>query len=220
MTMPSVITNLISDLEAVTETIATTDGLPFLRLLKSGEWVYGSDDVPVEEGSLWALSPTSVQTGFCAWGKGDLLGEVMAATGQPRVLKSDLPDVGEAWKEQIGCILQCISGEDTGTTVLFKASSHGGKKAFKAVLSAIVAQGRAGKEEVVPALDLQCDSYKHAEYGKIFFPILNVKKWYTIEELRKSGSDEPEAKKLVEEVVDVDDVDDVEEAPKRRRARS
>jgi hypothetical protein len=30
---------------------------PFLRLLKSGEWVYSADDVEVQEDSIWAVNP-------------------------------------------------------------------------------------------------------------------------------------------------------------------
>ena len=170
---------------------------PFLRLLKSGEWVYSADDVEVQEDSLWAVNPSSINEGYAAWGKGELLGEEMAPMAGVPVLATSLPDVGAKWTKQIAFVLKCLNGEDAGTQVLYKTTSKGGLKAFNKLLSELIEQIEKDGTHIVPVITLEMDSYKHKEYGKIYTPIFNVKDWLDFGGLKDtdedSADDAPEA---------------------------
>lgn len=166
-------------LAAAKTRIATESGdYPFLRLLKSGEWVYSADDVEVQEGSLWAINPASFSEGYVAWGKGSLEGEEMQPmTSATPIVLASLPDVGHPWKKQVAFILCCMNGEDEGQQVLYKASSKGGLKAANAMLNSVIEQIEADPAHIVPTVELEMDSYKHKEYGKIYTPIFAIDSW-------------------------------------------
>lgn len=222
----------------------------YLRLHKGGFWVYGSDDTEVEEESNWAVNPASFAIGFVAWPAGDNvgapLGEEMRSISQGPVLKSELPDTdGGEWTQQVGMQLMCVSGEDVGTEVLFKASSKGGIGGYNDFLNQVLIhlKANAGTEEVVPVVDLQVKSYKHPKYGKIYTPVFFIKEWASMDEMPDDdGTDEeeeaaaapPPKKKAkrkaiappveAEEEVEEEEIEEevAEEAPKpkRRRRRS
>ena len=54
-------------------------GVVFLKMDKSGHWVFGVDRDEVEAGSLWAVNPFSFVHGYVAWGMGTALGEKTVA---------------------------------------------------------------------------------------------------------------------------------------------
>ena len=177
-----------------TQNMALESGdVPFLRLLKSGEWVYSADDTDVQDGSLWAVNPSSFMEGFVAWGEGELVDERMALmTGVP-VVASDLPQVPEAkrgWEKQIGFQLYCLNGEDKGTQVIYKTSSKGGIKATRAIINEVVNQINADPANIVPHVFLLMDSYKHKTYGKIYTPIFKVNAWSTFEQSAPAETEE------------------------------
>ncbi len=194
---------------------------PFLRLIKSGEWVYGADDVEVQEGSLWVINSASLSEGFAAWGKGGsgLQGEEMVPmTGTPVVL-TDLPDVGAQWKKQIGFMLYCLNGDDKGTQVLYKTTSVGGLKAANQLIQNIVDQIKSAPEAILPIVALETDSYKHKEYGKIYTPIFEVKDWTGFDAIESEVAEEIETAEEVEaEEVEEEPPAPKAKATKRRRA--
>tara|TARA_R110000744_G_scaffold100364_5_gene193635 strand:- start:737 stop:1462 length:726 start_codon:yes stop_codon:yes gene_type:complete len=206
---------------------------PFLRLLKSGEWVYSADDVEVQEGSLWAVNTASLSEGYAAWGKGELLGEAMAPmTGTP-VLLANLEDVGATYQKQVGFLLKCLNGDDKEVQVLYKTTSKGGIKAANKLIASILEQIEANPAAIVPVITLEMDSYKHKEYGKIYTPIFQVKDWMDFsgpddaEDEPEEDAPKPAARKRkatapVEEVEEVDEVDEdevEEDSPKPKRRR-
>ena len=192
---------------------ASESGGQYLRLAKSGEWVYGADDVEVEEGALFALNPATISEGFIAWPEegGAPVGEEMRTIYEDPIQRGELPDVGAKWNEQVAFEAVCINGEDEGQTFIYKASSLGGRKEFAALLRSISAQYEAnpGDPAVVPIIELGVDSYKHNQYGKIFTPVFEIKKWATMDDTPSTV--EPEAK--VEPEL-------APEAPRRRRKRA
>jgi hypothetical protein len=171
------------------------DGMPFLRILKDGGlWVYGEDDIEVEEGSEWAVNPTSFAEGYIAWHKREVEGEEMAPmTGNP-VIKADLPDVNakDGWQKQVAFQLVCLNGEDEGMQVLFKSSSKGGIKGTRKLVTEVVKQLTADPDACVPVISLQNDSYEHRDYGKIYNPIFKVLDWVDMEGITPEGEPEPE----------------------------
>lgn len=156
-------------------------GLPFLRMGKDGEWVYGADNTEVEADSLWAVNPFSMSLGFIAWGtgsqEGTVLGEQMSRVGEPPVQRGNLPDVGAEWTPCCAFELVCLSGEDKGTNVLYKTNSVGGRRAFADMMQLIAAAMDEPEGKCVPIVNLDADSYPHKKYGKIYTPIFDVKKW-------------------------------------------
>ena len=245
--------DLAGHLAVATSHLDLQTGGSYLRLHKGGFWVYGSDDTEVEEDSQWAVNPASFAIGFIAWPEGDNvgapLGEEMRSISQGPMMKSELPAAeGGDWQQQVGMQLMCVSGEDTGTEVIFKASSKGGIGGFNDFLNQVLTHLKAnsGTEEVVPVIDLQVTSYKHTKYGKIYTPVFAVKSWTTMDDMPVEGADEdeeedeappvkkkavkpkrkaiaapePEPEELEEEEFEPEEV--AEEAPpkKRRRRRS
>jgi hypothetical protein len=63
-----------------------------------------------------------------------------------------------------------------GETYTFTVGSKGGLRCLSALTRAYgkhVADGKAGS----PVVELKADSYKHRQYGKIFFPTLPIVGW-------------------------------------------
>lgn len=175
--------NLRSGLQNVSSTIVSAGGDPFLRLLTDGTWVYGADNVEVEPGSLWAVNPFSLQHGWVAWtdhpGKqaNEIVGEVMVPMTSPLPPQAELRDVGWPWVQQLKLQFQCMTGEDTGTQVVYKTSSTGGANAVKALVNKIMAQLDVDPDSPVAVLELTNDHYMHKKWGKTFVPIFDVRKW-------------------------------------------
>lgn len=153
---------------------------PFLKMDKSGEWMYGTDEVEVQEGSLWAINPASFIEGYIAWGEGEVIAEEMAPmTAQP-IVKATLPAADgskRGWEKQIGFNLYCLNGEDKGQEVIFKVSSKGGIKGARMVIDEVVKQIAIDPSHMVPQVLLKTSHYKHKEYGKIYNPIFEVTGW-------------------------------------------
>lgn len=195
-----------------------TDAL--LRMGKDGIWVYGAENIEVEEGSLWAVNPMSIRHGYACWTnydvkekkKNELLGEVMVSAGQPKPLRTDLQDLGWSWSDQISFSLKCLNGEDKGMQVLYKTTSVGGINATGKVLEALIAQLDKDPEHPVPVLELGNDHYDHKQYGKTYVPIMTVKRWEALTDAMPD-LDAPE----VEDVKDATTTVAAEAAPARRR---
>lgn len=162
---------------------ASQNGLPFLRLLRDGLWVYGADNTEVEDGSLWAVNAFSMSIGWIAWGnegskeEGTVLGEVLARADELPVVRSNLPDVGAEWTPCVSFDLMCATGEDKGTLVRFKSNSVGGRRAFSDLLQLVAAAMDDGTGKCIPICELNADSYPHKKYGKIYTPLFDIKRW-------------------------------------------
>ena len=197
-------------------------GMPFLRMGKDGEWVYGADNTEVEENSLWAVNPFSMSLGFIAWGtgpqEGTVLGEQMARVGEPPIQRGALADVGSEWTPCVSFELVCLTGEDKGVNVLYKTNSVGGRRAFADMMQLVAAAMDDTEGKCVPVVNLDCDSYPHKKYGKIYTPIFDIKKWVMPDagELGGAPAKEPTAASVA---AVQDKTEAAEEAPVRRRRR-
>jgi len=154
----------------------------FLKMDKTGHWVFGADQTEVEAGTLWAVNPLSFTHGFIAWGKGEVLAEHMAPITEP------LPEVGapppgsqKGWEQQFGLCLKALTGEDTGMEARFATASVGGKRSVQALGSAIAAQVAKDATKPVPVVELKVDSYQHKLYGKVQTPEFHIVKWISME---------------------------------------
>lgn len=154
----------------------------FMKMTKAGDFIFGADETEVQEGSLWAIDPRSITKGFIKWVDSELEGEEMAPVfgGQP-IIKSNLPDAGVGWSEQVGFALACTNGDDKGTQCLYKTNSKGGLKAIKSYLSALQAQLSTAPDNCVALVSLSSDFYKHKTYGRIYNPIITIESWTALD---------------------------------------
>ena len=167
-------------------------GVVILKMDKTGSWVFGADQVEVEEGSRWAVNPFSFVHGFIAWGEGEVLAEKMTSVSQPLPETPPAPPgAKKGWEMQIGCALKCISGEDVGTECRYTTTSVGGKRAVQSLAVAIANQVAMDQSRPVPVVLLEQEHYQHKQYGKIFTPIFKLVEWVAM-------NGEAEAPKLAE----------------------
>jgi hypothetical protein len=182
--LPANILNMAQALAtSVAQAGANTNTDAFMKFTKTGEWVFGAEGIVVEDDSIWAINPLGFVHGWTAWGSkdrgnaGQNAGEVMVPATQPMPLESALPAVNGDWQKAIGIQMVCTTGDDEGVQTMFKSNSHGGRKAYAALVQAVLARIASGEGTVMPLAKLKADSYKHKEYGQIFNPIIEVTGW-------------------------------------------
>ena len=226
--LPVSVVDLIGALDKTRNIIKTTGGGAYLKLSKGGFFIYGADDTEVEEESQWAVNPNSFMLGYVAWpvkGTGKPLGEEMRSIIDDPIAESQLPSVEGSWVQQVGMQLACVSGEDTGTQVVYKASSKGGINGFNDFLNQVMTHLKAnpGTDAIVPIIELEVDSYPHPDYGKIYTPIFQIKKWAKITDVKLEADDAPDVEpdELTPEVEPEVEVEEKAEKkkPARRRRR-
>lgn len=188
-------------------------GEAYMKFDRYGSWLYGADNVEVEEDSQWAINPTQLKHGVIRWHNNQPTGELMVPITEPMPSAADLPEGEGETNQQFAVPMKCLSGEDEGTQVLFKTSSHGGSAAYKELLEKILVKVDEGTDKVVPVVTLDATSYQHKAYGKIFKPAINVVRWMSM-----GGESDPETPDPADEPKGGGEV--AEEAkPARRRRR-
>jgi hypothetical protein len=192
---------LKAGLQNVQSTLRVSGGDPFLRMMKDGAWVYGAEDTEVEEGSLWAINPISLRHGYVSWTdhddpkkKNEIVGEVMVPMTAPLPAGSDLKETGWKWSQQLELMVACVSGEDEGTQVLYKSTSHGGKKAINELVTAIMKQLDKDPGKPVPVVELMSEKYKHQKWGPTANPVLKIAKWVALDATDTEDATEQPAK--------------------------
>src|SRR4029079_2220176 len=81
-------------------------------------------------------------------------------------------------KEQFGCDLKCLTGDDAGIEVAFKTPSDGGIRAMVKLRDDIQRHlVNGGAAFPCPAVALEHEGYTHPKGGKIYKPILNIVGW-------------------------------------------
>jgi hypothetical protein len=164
-------------------------GALLLRLGKDGIWVYGPDNVEVQDGSEWVINPFSIAMGYAAWGaektklEGTLVAERMALiAGENPIDPNSLRDIDDApWAPQVQFDALCLTGDDAGTLVRYKTTSTGGRRAAAGLMQELSAQSDAD-EPFVPVVTLGSDSYQHKKYGKTYVPVFEIVEWKHPEE--------------------------------------
>jgi hypothetical protein len=166
--------------------LGSRTGLPLLLFKREGDgtYSYGQKRTVVEDGSRWALDPTSIEWGFICFGPGGKrLGEVMVPISQPIPDPTELPDKGGKWNLQWSANLKCLDGADAGVAVTFKTTTDGGNQAFVGLVDAIRNQINSGQHDgkVVPILLLEREWYPHEEWGKVWKPIFTIVDWMALD---------------------------------------
>jgi hypothetical protein len=170
--------NLMKGIEDTRSTmlIGAGGGKPFMRLLRTGQYVWGQTSEPLQEGSHWAINLATLERGWVCWGDGELLGQVMQSVQVARPPRPPSID-GVAFEEQYSFEMTCIDGDDAGTEVLYKNNSLGFKKAFDQLISDVRARYATDPAFYWPIVELDKSSYPHKKYGQIFEPILTIVGW-------------------------------------------
>jgi hypothetical protein len=190
---------LVSGIAESRSTTQIAGGVPLMRLLKSGDWVFGQNDEPVQEGSEWAINPLSIMHGYSCWSdrpgkeKNELLGSEMVSITQRKPAKPE-PIEGFPFNEQRQFGLKCLNGDDEGVEVLYRTSSVGGMRAVDGLLAALVAQIKVDRSKPVPVVQLNSDSYKHSKWGPISTPVFEIVDWIGLD-----GEPEPDEEEEEEE---------------------
>ena len=196
--------------QAVTRMASSVGTDSTLLRFTKGEWLHGADDTEVEEGSRWALAPTSLRMGYCAFDEDtrELLGEITARFDEPAVTLEGQPDY--KWKAMDVVQLACVSGEDKGVQVLWKCSSIGALRELARVLSEVDRRVTNNDAKVVPICELHSDHYNHKKYKKVYTPKLEIVDWVTLDATTVPAL----------ETDDVGDEYEDEELPKSRTKRA
>jgi len=232
---------------SVAEVGAGIGGEQFMKMNRQGEFLFGAEGLEVEEDSTWAVNPTQFTHGWICWGDkekgtgGKVLGEAMALASGPLPTEPPFIETGGPWTKQVGIQLRCLDGEDEGIQCLFKTNSLGGRRAYTALVSEVVAEVNEESEFVVPVVKLVSGHYNHKDYGKTFTPSFEIVDWMSMEGLADSevAEEEPEpepepkrtrakrtptkkkaaAKKAKAEKSEEIEEPEEEKAPRRRRRR-
>lgn len=187
------LSNLKAGLTNVATSIVATGSDPYLRLLKDGSWVYGAENVEVEDKSEWAINPLSLMHGWTAWTDykkkaNEKLGEVMVPASMPLPPRAELRKVVDEdnnecdWSQQLSLQFQCLTGEDEGTQVQYNTTSVGGMNAVKALINAIMRQLEVDADNPVPVVVMKSDSYQHKVYGKTYVPQFDIIDWVPLDD--------------------------------------
>jgi hypothetical protein len=178
---------LLDGLKQVKAETVLSGGYPLLRLIKSGDWVFGAGNDPVQQGSHWAINPNTLGHGWSCWTnhpgatKNTQIGEVMVSVTEKKPLRDALPVHPFPWNEQKWFQLRCIDGSDEGVEVLYKTTSDGGLRAFDKLLGELILQIENDPEHPVPVVLLDADSYQHPKWGLTFKPLFTLTGWATLD---------------------------------------
>ena len=165
-----------------TASIIGRSGMPMLQFKRDGNgtWSFGQRRTVVEDGSRWAVNPTTFKYGYICFGDGNkVIGERLVSVFQEMPDLAELPDKGFPWKEQWGVNLKCLDGTDAGTEVIYKPTTDGGIQAVAGLLDAVRDRLNSDQHDgkVSPIVLLEKDSYPHPQYGKVWTPTLTVDDW-------------------------------------------
>jgi hypothetical protein len=176
-------------------TTVIAGGQNLLRLLKSGEWVFGVSNEEVQEGSQWAINVMSLKHGWTCWSryegsqKNELLGEILVPMTDSKPARP-APIQGFEYAEMRAFDLHCMDGVDEGMDVLYKINSVGGMRAVDGLLVEIVRQLKADPNHSCPVILLKVDSYPHPKWGKTYIPVFDIVGWVDIEGHAANGQGE------------------------------
>ncbi len=132
---------------------------------------------------------STLARGFICWKSNEVVDEQMMLVSDKgqAIQKEDLIDHGpyesdmDGWRNQAQVDMRSL---ESGIEMLFKTSSRGGLNGISAVSKEFANQLKLGPTDLpCPVVTLEAGSYKHKEFGKIFFPKFLIKRWVPLSEL-------------------------------------
>jgi hypothetical protein len=145
----------------------------------SGTWLFGQKKTVVEDNSLWGVNPLTFKWGSVGFSNDDKAHERLAPVNQPKPDVTELPDMGFEWRDQMTVNMKCVSGADAGIEVVFKTATDGGIKAVVGLIDTVQERFNGGEHggKVVPIVKLGKGSYPHGQYGRIWYPVMEITDW-------------------------------------------
>jgi len=161
-------------------------GLPMMLFKSregSGTYMFGQRKTTPEEGSRWAVNPTTVQWGCISFNGNKAVGEKLVSISQPKPLIADMPDTGFPWQEEWAVNMKCISGADAGVEVVFKATTDGALKAVVSMVDQVRDRLNGDRHDgkIAPIVLLEKDSYPHRDHGRVWIPVLTLVGWMSLD---------------------------------------
>ena len=176
---------------------------------KSGDWSFGAQGLPMEDGQILVAVVPEMLAGHMLWKDGELADQAWmpAFKFNPRGHRATLGDQDQElwpcdengqptdpWKEAV--MLPMID-PNTRAEYTFSSSSVGGVRAAKRLADTYVKQMKAAPETTkgcLPVIALGSDSYKHSDKkrGTIHNPVFEGVDWIRASDLllpREPGSD-------------------------------
>lgn len=220
----------MSDLPVVNNTSAALDilrgnkvqqtaagGGAFIRFdaKRTGEWVYGMEAEPVT-GDVFSLDVASLKHGYVQWHM-KKANRLMVPINQPLPEPQEPIHYTDAkGKPQVDEANEARSFEgsfEDGVKFNFEGSTFGARKAIDAMLAELFTRAAAGSVFIFPQVELGTNSYDHAQFGKVYEPVLTCVAWFDGE-----GNPEGDAAPAIEQKAEEPEPEP--EAPKKRRRRS
>lgn len=170
----------------------------FLKFSK-GDYSLGKEAVEFADNKFHFVPAMDMwEKGWQCWKNGLPIDQHFVPYGQPVPKKSELEDHGpyvgenDGWQESIKfplIVLPGLGGHDkVFMNCEFSASSTGSKNACYALSKAYataIKEGRVTAEKPYIVVEASGDSYKHAQYGKVHFPVFNIVQTLSVAELEK-----------------------------------
>jgi hypothetical protein len=155
----------------------------FKARTNGGVWLYGRAQTIVEDGSLWAIDPRTLQHGYVALSGNQLLGEKMEPIDQPMPDVTKLYQVGVPYQVQMSVDMRCIDGVDAGVEVTYKTTSVGGIQGIEDLIAAL--RDRLSSDlhdnKLSPVVTLGKSGYTHPQYGPQCNPVLEIGDWMPLD---------------------------------------
>jgi hypothetical protein len=173
--LPSV--DVLKKAAAAMRALPSSDSASYLRMEKTGDWVYGTANTQPEEGDKFAVNPLSIKHGWVCWGDGAPLGEVLASIVEPMPAQPADVDTSESqhgWQTVYSVELKGLDGEAKGVQLIYKNNSVGAKKAIQQLALQIADQCDKDPSKPVAVVTLDAEFYKHKKYGRVANPVLTV----------------------------------------------
>lgn len=203
-------------------------GEPILKLSREGVWMYGQEQIEVEDDSQWAVNTYAIQHGLVCWGDGSLLGEKNVSFTAPLPPIEEMPqhtykdkkgrEHDAEWTIQYCLQLKCVSGEDEGVQVIYKTNSVGGKRAVQKLIEYLSGAISEEPTYTIPIVELEMDHYNHKQYGKTYTPEFNIVDMVSPDQITYDDGDDDETEENDPDAnASVEDPDEdtvVETAPK------
>jgi hypothetical protein len=169
-----------------TASVIGRSGMPMLQFKRDGGgvWSYGQKRIVVEDGSRWAVNPTTFKWGYICFDKSKkVVGERLVSVSQAMPSLAELPDKGFPWQEQWAVNLKCLDGADAGTEVIYKPTTVGGLQAVAGLIEAVRDRLDSSQHDnkVSPIVLLEKDSYLHSDHGKQWTPTLTIVDWMSLD---------------------------------------
>lgn len=219
--IPQHLINYFAGLGTIAAQGSTDDlDMPILKLKKNGDWVYGQEEIYLDDKAYLAVNPLTIKRGYIAFSEAES-GIAMTVDGEraeffydpsdppPRI--EDLPEVEietikgkrgkieevePEYRQQIVLQMVIVGGDDDGLEVLYKPTSVGGLRFCRKIIKEIRKRFDTGLMDIQPLIEVWSEPYPHPKWGELHNPLFEIKEWVDNTIIGENTADEEKPKKL------------------------